>query len=117
MPALLKLPGAEEQIEMTHRWLRGEYEVPDGEIALYYRVRGIGDAAPTFVAMEFLERSLSDSLEDGTILEETEISSVVQELSVGGTSVNSRGSWGARGGRPCCGGRATWGCGSAPRPR
>jgi len=29
MPALLKLPGADRQIELTHKWLRGEYEIPE----------------------------------------------------------------------------------------
>jgi hypothetical protein len=29
MPLLLKLPGAEEQVKLTERWLRGEYEVPE----------------------------------------------------------------------------------------
>ncbi len=29
MPALLKLPGAEEQIELTEKWLRGEIEIPE----------------------------------------------------------------------------------------
>ncbi|HEU4403639.1 MAG TPA: hypothetical protein VFT43_16210, partial [Candidatus Polarisedimenticolia bacterium] len=29
MPALLKLPGAERQIELTGKWLRGEYEIPE----------------------------------------------------------------------------------------
>jgi hypothetical protein len=29
MPALLKLEGAEEQIELTEKWLRGEYEIPE----------------------------------------------------------------------------------------
>ena len=29
MPALLKLPGAEEQIALTEKWLRGEYDIPE----------------------------------------------------------------------------------------
>jgi Cytochrome c554 and c-prime len=29
MPAALKLPGAEEQIALTGKWLRGEYEIPE----------------------------------------------------------------------------------------
>ena len=29
MPAVLKLPGAEEQIRLTEEWLRGEYEIPE----------------------------------------------------------------------------------------
>jgi hypothetical protein len=29
MPALLKLPGADRQIELTGKWLRGEYEIPE----------------------------------------------------------------------------------------
>jgi hypothetical protein len=29
MPALLKLPGAEKQIELTEKWLRGEFEIPE----------------------------------------------------------------------------------------
>ncbi len=29
MPALLKLPGAERQIELTGKWLRGEYDIPE----------------------------------------------------------------------------------------
>jgi len=29
MPALLKLPGADKQVELTGRWLRGEYEIPE----------------------------------------------------------------------------------------
>ena len=29
MPALLKLPGAEKQIELTNQWLRGEFEIPE----------------------------------------------------------------------------------------
>ncbi len=29
MPALLKLPGAEEQIVLTEKWLRGEQEIPE----------------------------------------------------------------------------------------
>ncbi len=29
MPALLKLPGADKQIELTEKWLRGEYEIPE----------------------------------------------------------------------------------------
>jgi hypothetical protein len=29
MPALLKLPGAEEQVKLIERWLRGEYEIPE----------------------------------------------------------------------------------------
>ena len=29
MPALLKLPGAEEQIALTNKWLRGEIEIPE----------------------------------------------------------------------------------------
>jgi hypothetical protein len=29
MPALLKLPGADEQIALTNRWLRGELEIPE----------------------------------------------------------------------------------------
>jgi hypothetical protein len=29
MPALLKLEGAGEQIELTHKWLRGEYDIPE----------------------------------------------------------------------------------------
>jgi hypothetical protein len=29
MPAMLKLPGAEEQIRLTEKWLRGEYEIPE----------------------------------------------------------------------------------------
>jgi hypothetical protein len=29
MPALLKLEGADEQVRLTERWLRGEYEVPE----------------------------------------------------------------------------------------
>ncbi|MFQ5876611.1 MAG: multiheme c-type cytochrome [Acidobacteriota bacterium] len=29
MPALLELPGADRQIELTERWLRGEYEIPE----------------------------------------------------------------------------------------
>jgi hypothetical protein len=31
MPALLKLPGAEEQITLTEKWLRGEYRIPEIE--------------------------------------------------------------------------------------
>jgi hypothetical protein len=31
MPALLKLPGAGRQIELTEKWLRGEYEIPEIE--------------------------------------------------------------------------------------
>jgi cytochrome c554/c'-like protein len=29
MPALLKLPGAEEQVRLIERWLRGEHEIPE----------------------------------------------------------------------------------------
>ena len=29
MPAVLKIPGADEQIELTGKWLRGEYEIPE----------------------------------------------------------------------------------------
>jgi hypothetical protein len=29
MPALLKLPGAAQQIALTEKWLRGEYEIPE----------------------------------------------------------------------------------------
>jgi len=29
MPALLKLPGADRQIELTEKWLRGEYDIPE----------------------------------------------------------------------------------------
>jgi hypothetical protein len=29
MPALLKIPGADEQIALTEKWLRGEYEIPE----------------------------------------------------------------------------------------
>jgi cytochrome c554/c'-like protein len=29
MPAALKLPGADQQIELTRRWLRGEYDIPE----------------------------------------------------------------------------------------
>jgi len=29
MPALLKLPGWEEQVELTRQWLKGEYEIPE----------------------------------------------------------------------------------------
>ncbi len=29
MPALLQVPGHEKQIELTERWLRGEYEIPE----------------------------------------------------------------------------------------
>jgi hypothetical protein len=29
MPALLRLPGAEQQVALTGRWLRGEYEIPE----------------------------------------------------------------------------------------
>ncbi len=29
MPALLKLPGWEEQVELTDKWLRGEYPIPE----------------------------------------------------------------------------------------
>jgi hypothetical protein len=29
LPALLKLEGAEKQIEMTHQWLRGEFPIPE----------------------------------------------------------------------------------------
>jgi hypothetical protein len=29
MPAMLKLPGAEEQVRLTERWLRGEVEIPE----------------------------------------------------------------------------------------
>jgi hypothetical protein len=29
MPAALKLPGAEEQIALTGKWLRGEYDIPE----------------------------------------------------------------------------------------
>jgi len=29
MPALLKLPGADEQVKLVERWLRGEYEIPE----------------------------------------------------------------------------------------
>ena len=29
MPALLKLPGADEQVTLDERWLRGEYEIPE----------------------------------------------------------------------------------------
>jgi hypothetical protein len=29
MPAMLRLPGAERQIELTAKWLRGEYEIPE----------------------------------------------------------------------------------------
>jgi hypothetical protein len=31
MPALLKLPGADEQIALTQKWLRGEYDIPEIE--------------------------------------------------------------------------------------
>ncbi len=31
MPKLLKLPGWEEQVELTGKWLRGEYEIPEIE--------------------------------------------------------------------------------------
>ncbi|MFQ5701481.1 MAG: multiheme c-type cytochrome [Acidobacteriota bacterium] len=31
MPALLKLPGAEKQIQLTERWLRGEFPIPEIE--------------------------------------------------------------------------------------
>jgi hypothetical protein len=31
MPALLKLPGWEKQVELTEQWLRGEYEIPEIE--------------------------------------------------------------------------------------
>ncbi len=29
MPTLLKLPGADEQVKLVERWLRGEYEIPE----------------------------------------------------------------------------------------
>ena len=29
MPAMLRLPGAEEQVELTEKWLRGEYAIPE----------------------------------------------------------------------------------------
>src|SRR4029453_11502735 len=29
MPALLKLPGAARQIELTDKWLRGDFDVPE----------------------------------------------------------------------------------------
>jgi hypothetical protein len=29
MPAMLRLPGAERQMELTEKWLRGEYEIPE----------------------------------------------------------------------------------------
>ena len=29
MPALLKLEGADEQVKLTERWLRGEFEIPE----------------------------------------------------------------------------------------
>jgi hypothetical protein len=29
MPAMLRLPGAEQQIELVTKWLRGEYEIPE----------------------------------------------------------------------------------------
>jgi hypothetical protein len=29
MPAALKIPGADRQIELTGKWLRGEYEIPE----------------------------------------------------------------------------------------
>ncbi len=29
MPALLEIPGAEQQIELTEKWLRGEFEIPE----------------------------------------------------------------------------------------
>jgi hypothetical protein len=29
MPALLKIPGHEEQVRLTERWLKGEYEIPE----------------------------------------------------------------------------------------
>jgi len=68
MPAVLKLEGAEEQIALTEKWLRGEYEIP--EIADKWSKGPI-------VALEMLT---PDSVRPG---EDTELKLVITSNKVG----------------------------------
>ncbi len=66
-----------------------------GPAATHYRVRSSSGAEPTFLHVEFLEQAVADSVEDGEPVDDG-IGEVTQALSVGGVTVNSRASWGAR---------------------
>jgi hypothetical protein len=73
----------------------GTYEVEGPAEALYYRLRGASDSLPHFMVVDFLELTLSESLEDGKAYVDEGIGTLAQALSVGGTAVNPRSSWGA----------------------
>jgi len=74
----------------------GSHDVAGGAAATHYRVRSSSGAEPTFLHVEFLDQTLADSTEDGEPVEDDGIEQLTQALSVGGVTVNSRASWGAR---------------------
>ncbi len=81
----------------------GSHDVAGGEPALYYRVRSSTGAEPVFLHVEFLDRTMVESTEvgepvdDGEPIDDEAVQQLTtQALSVGGVTVNSRASWGAR---------------------
>ncbi len=74
----------------------GSHDVAGGAAAMHYRVRSSSGAEPTFLHVEFLDQTLAESTEDGEPVDDDGIGELTQALSVGGVTVNSRASWGAR---------------------
>ncbi len=72
----------------------GEYQVPSDEPALFYRLRTGNQGAPSFLSAEFMEFTLSESIEDGEVFDPLEPTTYA--IDIGGASVNSRSSWGAK---------------------
>jgi hypothetical protein len=73
----------------------GERPVASAELAGFYRLRAAGAAAPpTFVAMEFLEQTLDEALEDGEMMDADGPQPVA--ITIGSAEVMSRADWGAR---------------------
>lgn len=72
------------------------HDVAGGAAATHYRVRSSSGAEPTFLHVEFLDQTLAESTEDGEPVDDDAIEVQALALSVGGVTVNSRASWGAR---------------------
>lgn len=81
------------EVEQTAVFV-GELPVIDPDLAGYYRLRAGAGEPPTYVAMEFLERTLDQALEDGEMIDGGD--PVPVSLSVGDAEVHGRSEWGAR---------------------
>ncbi len=72
----------------------GEFTVASNEPAIFYRLRAGEQGTPTFVNAEFMEFTLSESIEDGEAFDPNTPTSYA--IQIGGAQVNSRSSWGAK---------------------